>query len=75
MRTVNGLSWDTSISTAEWSGVLLKDVLTGMGVKVGNHAQHVHFVGLDCGMSGVLSVLPCPVAYGLCGTGLLSTLL
>jgi sulfite oxidase len=64
VRTVNGLLWDTSISTAKWSGALLKDVLTDMGVKIGDAAQHVQFVGLDCDMSGGLPLIPCALTRG-----------
>lgn len=52
VRKVNGLLWGTSISTAEWTGVRLRDVLLAMGVTPGPDAKHVQFVGLDCDMNG-----------------------
>lgn len=51
-RKVNGLFWRTSISTAEWSGARLSDILREMGAQPGADARHVQFVGLDCDMSG-----------------------
>lgn len=49
VKEVKGLNWGSAaISTAEWSGVLLIDVLKYAGVDVNNpKIQHVQFEGLD----------------------------
>ena len=56
-RKVNGLLWASSISTAQWTGVRLSDILKEMGVRPGDDAKHVQFVGLDCDMNGAISAV------------------
>ena len=59
-KPTNGLQWDVgAIGTAEWSGVLLRDVLADAGVNVnpapspnvakgnGNMVRHAQFVGAE----------------------------
>lgn len=50
-RPTNGLQWDVgAISTAEWTGVRLRDVLLDAGVAVGNMSEdvkHVQFQGAE----------------------------
>jgi len=53
VRGVRGLSWGGgAISTAVWSGALLRDVLVAQGVTPGPDARHVEFVGLDADGDG-----------------------
>ena len=57
VRGVDGLMWDsTAISTAEWTGVRLADVLRHVGVTesfVHKHGlRHVVFEGMDGGLDG-----------------------
>lgn len=48
LKSVRGGNWDAgAISTAEWSGVYLRDVLQGLGYAPGPQVRHVHFEGLD----------------------------
>jgi sulfite oxidase len=54
VRKVNGLFWATAISTAEWSGVSLRDLLKEVDSKPSKDAQHIQFLGLDCDISGSL---------------------
>eukprot|EP00892_Ulva_mutabilis_P010675 jgi/Ulvmu1/7980/UM004_0213.1 len=52
-REVKGLQWaNAAVSTAQWSGARLSDVLRDIGAAPGPDAQHVQFVGLDCDMTG-----------------------
>ena len=53
-KPVQGLMWGpNAISTAEWTGVRLKDVLKYLGVDLTNkEIKHVHFVGLDSDPTG-----------------------
>ena len=46
---VQGLMWSANaISTAEWTGVRLKDLLTYCGVDLTDERiKHIHFEGLD----------------------------
>lgn len=47
VRPVKGLNWGPSaVGNAEWTGVLLKDVLSKYGIK-SDEVSHVHFEGLD----------------------------
>jgi sulfite oxidase len=48
-KPVQGLMWGiNAISTAEWTGVKLKDVLEHLGIDIKNsEIKHVQFVGLD----------------------------
>ena len=50
-RPTNGLQWGVgAISTAEWSGVRLRDVLADAGMDVGDmpdEVKHVQFVGAE----------------------------
>ncbi|KAL8715221.1 MAG: hypothetical protein Q9220_001179 [cf. Caloplaca sp. 1 TL-2023] len=50
-RTTNGLQWDAgAISTAEWTGVRLRDVLKDAGVDIDElpeDLKHVQFVGAE----------------------------
>jgi Oxidoreductase molybdopterin binding domain len=55
VRHVNGLFWgNAAISTAEWSGARLKDVLKIVDAKAGADAVHIEFIGLDCDMAGTM---------------------
>ena len=49
IKTVKGLSWSkNAISNAEWSGVLLRDVLLNAGIDPNSpDIQHIQFEGLD----------------------------
>ena len=48
MAPVKGLQWGPgAISTAQWTGVLLRDVLEQAGVTHKTHARHVCFQGFD----------------------------
>jgi len=49
IKTVRGLEWDAgAIGTAEWTGVMLRDVLQYIGFDEDNsNFEHVHFVGMD----------------------------
>ena len=53
-KPVQGLMWgQNAISTAEWAGVRLKDVLEYLGIDLKNKdIKHVHFVGLDSDPTG-----------------------
>jgi sulfite oxidase len=53
-KPVQGLMWgQNAISTAEWTGVRLKDVLEYLGIDLKNKdIKHVHFVGLDSDPTG-----------------------
>lgn len=47
VKPVKGLNWGPSaVGNAEWTGVLLKDVLKKYGIK-SDEVRHVHFEGLD----------------------------
>lgn len=50
-KKTNGLQWEVgAISTAEWEGVRLRDVLADAGVNVNepnNDMKHTHFVGME----------------------------
>ena len=52
---VQGLMWDVAaISTAEWTGVKLKDILAYCGIDFNDQRiKHVQFEGLDKDPSGV----------------------
>ena len=53
VKTVRGLEWGpAAISTAKWTGVLLRDVLLDTGCDGSGPARHVEFEGLDKDMSG-----------------------
>eukprot|EP01063_Lacrimia_lanifica_P029070 TRINITY_DN4379_c0_g1_i1.p1 TRINITY_DN4379_c0_g1~~TRINITY_DN4379_c0_g1_i1.p1 ORF type:complete len:533 (+),score=218.58 TRINITY_DN4379_c0_g1_i1:60-1658(+) len=57
IRAVDGLMWDsTAISTAEWTGVKLSDVLRHVGIHPDHAKQHnvnhVVFDGADGGLDG-----------------------
>ncbi|XP_025831817.1 probable sulfite oxidase, mitochondrial [Agrilus planipennis] len=48
VKPVKGLSWGVgALGNAEWSGVLLRDVLISMGIDENSNFQHVQFEGLD----------------------------
>ena len=53
-KPVQGLMWGANaISTAEWTGVRLKDVLEYLGIDLKNkEIKHVHFLGLDADPTG-----------------------
>jgi sulfite oxidase len=58
VRHVHGLSWGyAAVSTAEWSGARLSDVLNLVNAKPSKDAAHVEFIGLDCDMTGALTRL------------------
>lgn len=47
VKPVKGLNWGAAAAgNAEWTGVLLKDVLSKHGIK-SDEESHVHFEGLD----------------------------
>lgn len=47
VKPVRGLFWGPSaVGNAEWTGVLLRDVLKKHGIK-SDEVRHVHFEGLD----------------------------
>lgn len=51
-RAVKGLDWKkTAVSNAEWTGVLLLDVLKAKGIAA-EDCKHVQFVGLDKDITG-----------------------
>jgi sulfite oxidase len=52
VREVKGLFWTTAISTAEWSGVSLRDLLKEVNAAPSEDAQHIQFQGLDSDMRG-----------------------
>jgi Oxidoreductase molybdopterin binding domain len=63
VRHVNGLSWGCgAISTAEWSGARLSDVLKLVNAKPSTDAAHVEFVGLDCDITGAtIEIATCTI--------------
>lgn len=54
IKQVRGLTWSSNaISNAEWTGVLLKDVLIDAGVDPEDSSvKHLHFEGADVGPTG-----------------------
>ncbi|CAH0474508.1 unnamed protein product [Peronospora belbahrii] len=67
VKPVNGLSWDTTaISTANWTGVLLSDVLASIssGQRFAKWT-HVHFEGLDADIEGNCYGASIPISTAL----------
>lgn len=60
---VQGLMWDVNgISTAEWTGVRLKDLLDYCGINLNDdRIKHVHFEGLDKDPSGGVYAASIPI--------------
>ena len=64
-KPVKGLSWGmTAISNAEWTGVMLADVLEWAGIKEGD-IEHVIFQGEDKDLEGVPYEASIPAATAL----------
>ncbi|XP_065319909.1 uncharacterized protein LOC135927681 [Gordionus sp. m RMFG-2023] len=52
LKKVKGVGWDQgALSTALWSGILLKDVLIDVGVNMLDDSLHVDFEGMDFHLS------------------------
>eukprot|EP00882_Tetradesmus_deserticola_P000961 GHRQ01001042.1.p1 GENE.GHRQ01001042.1~~GHRQ01001042.1.p1 ORF type:complete len:582 (+),score=245.93 GHRQ01001042.1:259-2004(+) len=68
---IKGLDWDVgAISTAEWGGVLLRDVLLEAGLQPNDPSvQHIHFVGLDTDMTGTPYAASIPIDKALSDAG------
>ncbi|XP_045459962.1 sulfite oxidase, mitochondrial [Melitaea cinxia] len=74
VKPVKGLSWTTgAISNAEWSGVLLRDVLMHCGLDLNDlEGKHVILTGADTDATGVQFSTSLPLQQAL-GSVLLAT--
>lgn len=53
IKEIKGLDWSVgAIGNAQWTGVKLVDLLTGLGIQPSSEVKHVQVEGLDCDMSG-----------------------
>lgn len=71
VKSVQGLDWDhMAISNAQWTGVLLRDVLHYAGLEDSqtSYLQHVQFEGLDRDVTAPYGA-SIPIEKALCSTG------